>query len=373
MIMDATARICSRNRRGAGFSHPPDNFGIQIVDARDAQATSPIRTYFIGSGRIGIPVLETLIKTPSVDLRGIATQPDRPAGRRRAPAPTPIAGCAAAHGFAAAKPGSVNDPEFLESLASSSPEIIVVFSFGQLLKEALLTLPPYGCLNIHTSLLPRHRGAAPIAAALLAGDRETGVCFMRMERGLDTGPVYECARTPLNGTETAGILTERLGLLAETHICGVLERVCRDGAQPTPQSEQGATYARQLRKADARMDWRKPAERLERETRAFNPWPCSWFLLPAKKRQNRVQVLEAAALPAPAATPTSPPMPGQILGADSDGLRIACGEGTLRIDALVPEGRNRMTAGEFLRGHTIDPGTILPSPDNTEESGPRSR
>ncbi len=334
------------------------------MDARDAQTTSPIRVYFIGSGRIAVPVLETLIKTADVDLCGIATQPDRPAGRRRAPAPTPVAECANAHGLAAAKPASVNDSEFLESLSSSAPEIIVVFSFGQLLKEAILNLAPYGCLNIHTSLLPRHRGAAPIAAALLAGDRETGICFMRMERGLDTGPVYECARIPLEGTETAAVLTERLALLAQTHICAVLERVCRRGAQPTPQPEQGATYARQLRKADAQIDWRKPAERLEREIRAFNPWPCSWFLLPAKKRHSRIQVLEAAVLPA---SPAATPVPGQIIGADSDGLRIACGEGTLRIDILVPEGRNRMAAEEFLRGHTIEPGTVLPSPETNQD------
>ena len=314
-------------------------------------------------------MLETLIKTADVDLCGIATQPDRPAGRRRASAPTPIAECAAAFGFAAAKPASVNDPAFLEALASLAPEIIVVFSFGQLLKEAILTLPPYGCLNIHTSLLPRHRGAAPIAAALLGGDRETGVCFMQVELGLDTGPVYECARITLNGTETAAVLTEQLGELAEGRISAVLERVCRHGAQPIPQPEQGATYARQLRKTDAQIDWRKPAERLERETRAFNPWPCSWFLLPANKRQRRIQVLDAAVLPAPPATAPCPPVPGQIIGADSGGLRVACGEGTLRIDTLVPEGRNRMAAKEFLRGHTIEPGTVMPSPETNQESG----
>lgn len=239
----------------------------------------------------------------------------------------------------------------------------MVFSFGQILKADLLSLPPRGCLNIHTSLLPRHRGAAPIAAAILAGDAETGVCFMAMEKGLDTGPVYDCVRTPLDGTETSASLTDRLSALAAAHVVGILHRVCREGVRPTPQPDVGATYAGQLRKSDARMDWREPAERLERQIRAYIPWPRSWFVLPTRKRERRIQVLDGTPLPSTEPTGARAPAPGQVLDTAPGELRIACGAGSLRLNSLVPEGRNPMTGAEFLRGTRIESGTVLPSPD----------
>lgn len=321
-----------------------------------------MRVFFIGSGSISVPLLEALAVEAAIDLCGVATQPDRPAGRRRVPTPTPVAEFAEPRGLPLHKPASVNDPEFAATLSVLSPEVVLVFSFGQILKEGILGCPPFGCLNVHASLLPRHRGAAPVRAAILAGDAETGVSLMRMERGLDTGPVYRQWRTPLDGTETAADLSDRLArLAAETVVEGLVD-VCRRCAEPTPQPDEGVTYAGQIHKGDARLDWRKPARTLEREVRAYNPWPRSWFVLPSRKGDRRIQVL-GASVAGNGEDGGLRPAVGEVLPAKAGGLRVACGDAAIEIETVVPEGKGAMPATEFLRGASVSPGMVLPGPE----------
>lgn len=335
------------------------------VFQRDVTSSVPPRTVFMGSGAISTPVLQALLASPAVRLCGIVTQPDRPAGRRRRLAPTPVADYADSAHCSVIKSPDVNAPEFLAAMADRSPELIVVFSFGQILRSPLLDLPRFGCLNVHTSLLPRHRGASPVVAAILAGDRETGISFMAMDEGLDTGPVYESVRCGLDGSETAGSLESRLGQLAAAHVVRVVRAVCREGAQATCQSAEGVTIARKLSKKMARLRWSRPAAELERRVRAFQPWPKAWFEAPVGRKSKRIQVTGASVV----TPPPSPVAPGTVVHAGEEGLVVACGQDCLRIERLIPEGRAEMTAAAFLRGAALPAGALLSMPTDTARSG----
>ncbi|OPZ24131.1 MAG: Methionyl-tRNA formyltransferase [Lentisphaerae bacterium ADurb.BinA184] len=308
----------------------------------------PIRLYFLGSGDIGVATLETLTRAAAVRVIGVGTQPDRPSGRHQRLHATAIAVAAGRHGLPVDKPASVNAPEFIERLHGLGPDVILVVSFGQILKPPLLGAAPFGCLNIHASLLPRHRGAAPVHAAILAGDAETGVTLMQMDAGVDTGPVYRAAREPLTGRETTPDLEQRLGRLAARHAVEWVLGVCRDGWQASPQSA-GASYARKVRKDDARVDWRLPAAVIERQIRAYLPWPRCWFMLAGDAGERRIQVVAATVVPDAGA-------PGGVLRADNDGWVVACGGQSLRLDRVIPEGRGEMPAADFLRGTRVGPG-----------------
>lgn len=313
-----------------------------------------VRVYFLGSGSLGVPLLERLTQVPEVQVTGVATQPDRPQGRQRRRAPTPIGEAAAGLGWPVDKPADVNAAEFGEGLRALALDLIVVVSYGQILRAALLGLPRFGCLNVHASLLPRHRGAAPIQAAILDGDAETGVSFMRMDAGLDTGPVYSQVRLPLSGCETAVELQVALAGLAADHIVPCVQAVCRAGLPPAAQCEAEATVARKIVKERGRLDWRVDADLLARQVRAFQPWPGSWFDLPTPKGRRRLVVTAAAVEAVPEARP-----PGVMFQADQHGWRVACGQGALKLERVVPEGRGEMTAAEFLRGCLVLPGTRL--------------
>lgn len=316
----------------------------------------PIRVYYLGSGELGVPVLERLVAAPEVLLVGVGTQPDRPAGRNRHLAPTPVGAAAARLGLAADRLVTINAAECLERLAALRPDVMVVVSFGQLLREPALTLPRWGCLNVHASLLPRHRGAAPIQAAILAGDAEAGVSFMSMDQGLDTGPVYEQARLPLAGDETAGVLEQRLARLAADALAPCLWRVCREGRQAVAQAHAEATVARKLKKEDGHLDWRLDAALLARRVRAFQPWPGAWCELRASKGTRRLIVTAATSEAAVAGASAAP---GTVLRADRHQWSIACGAGSLRLERVIPEGRGEMGAADFLRGHALQPGQSL--------------
>lgn len=318
---------------------------------------NPIKTYFLGSGRLGVPLLRALARAPEVQLVGMGTQPARPQGRHRHLAPTPIGELAAdTLNLTADTPLNVNDPAFLERLRSLQPEIVVVVAYGQILRDELISLPPRGYLNAHASLLPRYRGAAPVQAAILAGDAETGISFMKIDHGVDTGPVYEQHRLALDGTETELALETRLGDLAAAHLAGCLWRVCRGGLQPIPQPATGVSVARKLKKIDGRLDWRQPATELERRVRAFSPWPGAYFELPSPKGARRILVTRGEVV----AADTTPAVPGQVLRVDQQEWQVACGSGALRLARVVPEGRGEMSAAEFLRGCHVDAGTLIP-------------
>ncbi len=269
--------------------------------------------------------------------------------------PTPVGLFCAEHHLEAAKPISVNRPEFLDMLRALAPEILVVASFGQLLKEEILALPQFGCFNVHSSLLPRWRGASPINAAILHGDAETGVCFMAMDRGLDTGGVYDTIRIPLAGQETAETLEETMASQAAAQIGDCLLRVCRAGLSATPQPVEGMTYAPKLKKDDGRIVWANPARVIERQVRGLLPWPRAHFQLATPKGPCNLQVTQAEPLPLPAGQYR----PGDVIQADQQGWIIACGDDALALRRVIPEGRQEMAAADFLRGHRVPVGTNL--------------
>jgi len=302
-------------------------------------------------------VLDRLMEAPDIELVGVTTQPDRPAGRRQRLQPTPIAEFATRRGLALEKPESVNCPAFLDLMRGRCPDLVTVLSFGQILKRELLEIPRFGCLNVHFSLLPRYRGASPVSAAILAGDAETGISFMRMDEGLDTGPVYRRVRVPLSGTETSGELERRLAMLAAEHICACIRHVCRGDLEPEPQRGDGATYAPRIRKQDAALDWSQSATRLERCVRAYYPRPKAWFVVEAGGRRRRLQLTRAEVCPAPAGSRC---FPGSVLEAGPGGWVVACGHGALRLLEVVPEGRRPMDVRAYLRGNRIAAGDVLP-------------
>ncbi len=249
-------------------------------------------------------------------------------------------------GLAVAKPPSLKSPEAIAPVVDSHPEAIVVAAYGLILPKSVLAIPPKGCLNIHASLLPRWRGAAPIPRAILAGDQETGVAIMVMEPGLDTGPVLLEKREPIRPTDTAGTLTERLSALGAEAIVEALARL--DSLEPRPQDAARATYAGKLAKSEAALDWRRDAARLDRQIRAFNPFPG------AETGLGGEALKVWGAIPAAASG-----SPGTVVGLDEGRPVVACGSGALVLTLVQRPGSRRMDTVEFLRGRPMPPGTRL--------------
>jgi methionyl-tRNA formyltransferase len=297
------------------------------------------RIVFMGTPEFAVPSLNVLIDAHQVV--GVVTQPDRPAGRGRELRESPVKRLALEHDVPLYQPWSLRMPEALTQLADWRPDVIVVAAFGQILSQDVLDLPPHGCLNVHASLLPRWRGAAPVAAAILAGDEVTGVTIMKMDAGLDTGPILAQREEPIRLDDTRATLTERLSgvgaeLLAETlplYVAGDLE--------PRRQADEKATFADQLRKEDGEMDWSRPAVELDRKIRAFTPWPGTFTFW----RGRRLKVLEASPLP----EWRGDAEPGTVVEVEH-GAAVATGEGTLRLEAVQLAGKRAMAMGPFLRG-----------------------
>ncbi|MDR1934922.1 MAG: methionyl-tRNA formyltransferase [Candidatus Accumulibacter sp.] len=279
------------------------------------------------------------------------TQPDRPAGRGMAPRPSPVKELAAAAGIEVFQPPALKDPAVQERLRAVPAEAMVVAAYGLLLPRAVLDMPRFGCLNIHASLLPRWRGAAPIQRAILAGDAESGVCVMQMEATLDTGPVLRRGRLPIAADETAGSLHDKLARLGARLIVETLADL--PGA-PTPQDGDGVTYAAKIDKAEAPLDWRSSAAQLERKVRAFNPFPGAVAILDGAP----IKVWRAACLSAG----TGGAAPGRVVSAGADGIVVACGEGALRLAELQKAGGRRLSAAQFLSGHPLRPGVAFALP-----------
>ncbi len=331
---------------------------------KDFPHTGGLRVYFLGSGDIAVPTLAALLANSKIQFVGCGTQPDRPQGRKRKLTATAVGQYAAAHGIEADKPDSVNTADFRRRLASLQPDLILVFAFGQILTEALLDLPPLGCINIHASLLPRYRGASPVHAAILAGDKETGITIMKMTKGLDSGPVYDQRRLALNGSEDAGTLSEKLGQLAADHVCDILTAIAAGALAPQPQDEALASLARKLRKKDGLIDWTESATQIERKVRAFRPWPGAWCRLARdtrkrSKRAMKITITDAAVAPDPETHPA-----GTVIQADKHGWSVACGEDALEIRKLIPEGKREMSGTDFIRGFPIKLGTSLHETDH---------
>jgi len=302
---------------------------------------------FAGTPAFALPTLQAL-HTAGHTLLAVYSQPDRPAGRGRKLRPSPIKQYALAHGLPVRQPGTLRGEE--KALALLNPEVIVVVAYGLLLPASVLAIPPIGCINVHASLLPRWRGAAPIARAIEAGDRETGITIMQMEPGLDTGPILLQDRIPISDTDTAGTLEARLAHLGAELLVGALER---GALARRAQDDAQACYAPKLQKSEALIEWSRAAAVLHRKIRALNPWPVattSW-------RGEPLRLWEVGPLAPPAGPRRAPP--GTVVVADNSGLQVQTGEGVLRITSLQAAGGRALPVGEFLNGTRVRAGDRL--------------
>ena len=305
-----------------------------------------MRIVFAGTPEFAVPPLAALVASRH-QVVGVLTQPDRPAGRGRRVEHGAVKEFALAHGLPVAQPATLRTAEGRAPLVGWNPDVMVVVAYGLILPPEALALPRFGCLNIHASLLPRWRGAAPIQRALLAGDAETGVAIMQMDAGLDTGPVLLERRVTIGPDEDSPALHARLAALGAAALLEALDGVEAGTLTPRAQTAPGATYAAKLDKSEARIDWREDAAAIARRVRALRPWPVAETAL----RGEQVRVHRARALPdATASTAAARPAPGAVLGIEDDMLVVACGCGRLGILELQRAGRRSMTAKEFANG-----------------------
>ena len=306
-----------------------------------------MRVVFMGTPDFSVPALGALIDAGH-EIACAYTQPPRPAGRGQKERPSPVQAFAVARGIEVRHPTSLKDPAAQEAFAALDADIAVIVAYGLILPVPVLSAPRLGCLNIHASLLPRWRGAAPIQRAILAGDTETGVTVMQMDAGLDTGDMLLREPLPIDAQTTGGALHDALSALGARLIVDALDRLAAGTLAAQPQPEEGVTYARKLDKAEARLDWTAEAGALARRVRAFDPWPGTWF----EHDGVRIRVTAAEAVPG-----RSGAVPGTVL---DTGPTVACGTGALRLLRLQRPGRAAMAAVEFLRGYDLPPGTVLP-------------
>jgi len=304
---------------------------------------------FMGTPPFAATILAALIEAGH-ELRAVYTQPPRPSGRGHRVQPSAVQALAVRCGLPVRCPDTLRDPSEQAGFAALGADAAIVAAYGLILPPAILAGPRFGCLNVHASLLPRWRGAAPIERALLAGDPVTGVTIMQMEAGLDTGPILLQEAAPIGPEATGGALTARLAALGSRLMLAALDGVSQGTVRPRPQPAEGVTYAPKLRRGDGRLDWRRPAVALERQVRAFEPRPGAFFYLSGE----RIRVSGAELLPG---DPSA--VPGTVL---DDRLAVACGEGGLRPLRLQRPGRTAQDMPAFLRGRPIPAGTVLPCP-----------
>jgi len=320
---------------------------------------------FAGTPEFSVPALEALVHSCH-RVTAVYTQPDRPAGRGRHLSMSPVKACALRHGLPVEQPASLRDAAAVQSLAQRSPDLMVVVAYGLLLPPPVLALPHLGCVNIHASLLPRWRGAAPIQRAILAGDTVTGITIMQMDAGLDTGPMLLERSTPIHASDTSASLHDRLATLGAEAIVQALEELAEGTVQARPQSETGATYAAKLRKEEALIDWAAAASHIDRQVRAFNPWPVAETRWQGQQLRVWEAVCEDTSISLSSGMPPSGTSsfgkvsPGTVVATGADGLRVATGSGLLRITRLQLAGRKPQPAAEFLNAHRLE-GAVLGS------------
>ena len=331
-----------------------------------------LRVVFMGSPAFAVPSLAGLLEVrsegggePRYEIVLVLSQPDRPAGRGRQPTPPPVAAFAREHGLPLFQPPSLKPPEAFARVKAAAPDVIVVAAYGLILRREVLGLPPLGCLNVHASLLPRHRGAAPIPAAILAGDEQTGVCLMQMEAGLDTGPVLARKSTPISPTDDTPTLTDRLALLGRDVLIEALPRWAAGEIAPVPQDDSQATYAPKLQREDGRLDWSLPAVELWRRVRAYRGWPDAFTTWDGKQLKalaarpeetggRRQEAGAAPPLPLGEGRGEGSLSPGRvILVTDGGGQRpaVVTGDGILLLDTIALEGKRPTDGADFVRGY----------------------
>ena len=317
---------------------------------------------FAGTPEFAVPSLELLAGGPH-RIAAVYTRPDQPAGRGRRMAASPVKSAAVDLGLPVEQPESLRARAARERLAAYRPDLVVTAAYGLILSPDVLAVPPAGCINVHASLLPRWRGAAPVQHALLAGDVETGVTIMQMDHGVDTGGILLARACPVRPDETAGSLTERLARIGAEALAEAMTGLAAGRIAPRPQDDSAATLAPRIRKADALLDWSCDAQDLERRVRAFAPWPTAFTLA----GEERLRILRAEAL---ADAHPHRPAPGTVLRAGAPGIEVQAGSGRLRILRLQRPGKQPMNAREFLNGRRVEPGQRLgEGPDRPRSPG----
>src|SRR6266403_1218003 len=298
-----------------------------------------MRVVFIGTGEIGAPTLHALLRSKEHQLAAVVTQPNKPAGRDQRIKPPPIKKALAGAKIPTLQPARIKDRQSIEEISALAPEVIVVMAYGQILPQGVLGIPRVACLNLHASLLPRHRGAAPIQAAIASGDFETGITVMYMDEGLDTGDILLQRKIDILPTDTGGSLHDRLAQIAPEALLESLRKLAKGTAPHIPQDNTVATYAPKLKREDGKIDWSEPAEVIERKIRAFNPWPGAFMRIDGRN----LKIFSASIVDRTGA-------PGEILRSEKE-LVIAAGKDALSLGNVQLERKRRMSASEFLHGH----------------------
>jgi methionyl-tRNA formyltransferase len=311
--------------------------------------TTPLRIVFMGTPEFAVPSLHALARAGH-HLAAVVTQPDRPKGRGRRLAPPPVKVAAEGLGFKVLQPTGLADSVLAAELAAARADFFAVVAYGQILPPDLLSLPRRGAVNVHASLLPRYRGAAPINWAIINRERQTGVTTMLMDTGLDTGDILMTAATPIAADDTAATLSVRLARMGAELLAATLARLAAGDLAPRPQDPGAATYAPLLTKADGRIDWRRPAEAVEALVRGLNPWPGAFTFC----QGQRLKIWRARPVPEEGRAPA-----GTVLDGFSDELRVMTGRGAVCIDELQGASGKRLPTAAFLRGNPIAPGTVL--------------
>lgn len=308
-----------------------------------------MKVVFMGTPEFSVPVLDALVDAGH-EVVAAYCQPPRPAGRGKKDRPTPVHARALELGIEVRHPVSLKGAEEQVDFAALGADVAVVVAYGLILPKAILDAPRHGCLNLHASLLPRWRGAAPIQRAIMAGDEATGVMVMRMEEGLDTGPVCLSERTDIGAEETAGELHDRLARLGADLMVRALAALERDSLDCMPQPDDGATYAAKIKKAEARIDWNRSAQEVHNHIRGLSPFPGAWFEVDLGGKRERVKALRTSLAKGGGATP------GTVL---DNALAVACRSGAVRVTRLQRAGKRPVRAEAFLRGLQVAPGTTL--------------
>jgi methionyl-tRNA formyltransferase len=311
-----------------------------------------MRIAFMGTPVFAEQALEELVAAGH-DIAAVYTQPAKARGRGQALRPSPVGAAAERLGLSVRTPQLMRDPAEIEAFRALELDAAAVVAFGQILPAAVLEAPRLGCFNLHGSLLPRWRGAAPIQRAIMAGDAVTGVQVMRMTEGLDEGAVLLSESVPIEFDETSGSLHDKLALVGAPLLRRALDLLAADEAVETPQAEEGATYARKIKPEEARVEWSRPGPVVDRQVRGLSPFPGAWFEVPSDKGPVRVKALLSRVSPAAG-------VPGEVLEAsEAGGLLIACGEGAVRLSQVQREGKGVQDAAAFLRGFPLAVGTVL--------------
>jgi len=307
---------------------------------------APLRVVFLGTPEFALPTLDAILRSRHTVV-GVVTQPDRPRGRGQRMTDAPVKMRARDTGLPLLQPGTVNDPGFLSALTGLRPDIGVVAAYGKILSEAVLAVPPAGMINVHASLLPRYRGAAPVHRAIMAAESETGVTIMRVVKALDAGPMLAAARRPIGRNDTSLDVERDLAAIGASLLVATLDRLARGAVAETPQEESASSYARRLTKDDGLVDWSRPAGRVHDQIRGLHPWPHAHSYLQGR----RLILLRSVTAEATAGAP-----PGTILVARGNELHVATGAGIVELTEVQAEGKRPMNVREFLSGHRLTAG-----------------